>query len=369
MKVSYISNSEVEHISDYIKIATENPDCKALGVVIAENTFIDFEYLSRLLADTNVPVFGGVFPELIYNNKRFSEGILITEINFNVTAALIDLTTESVDDYLTQIANIKDVKSFKHKTIFVFLDAFNANKSIFLNALYDFFGTTVKYIGGGAGRLSFKQEPCVLLNSEIHINKALIVLSEKEQSIGVAHGWEPISEPVKVSKAEKNTVYELNWKPAFEVYKNIVENHSGKKFTADNFFDIAKSYPLGISKLDSEIIVRDPLFEKDNALVIVDEVPQGEFVQVLNGNKDSLLKSAQRASQTAVNSHDNSGNTLNMFCIDCISRVLYLQNDFESEIQQISNGKELHGILTIGEVANSGDGYLDIFNKTVVVIV
>lgn len=369
MRATYFADIFNENVTVYLNNINDNDSFKALAVIIAEKTSIHFDDLNKTLSTVNKPVFGGVFPELIYNSERYNEGVMFLEINYSVSPSVINLKSDNIDTYIQQIANSASEINFEYNSIYVFLDAFSSNKLSFVNALYDFFGTTVKYIGGGAGRLSFKQEPCLIKGSEIYADSALVVFSAKDHSIGVAHGWEPISEPIKVSKAEKNIVYELNWKPAFEVYKNIVESHSNQKFTTDNFFDIAKSYPLGISKLDTELIVRDPLFVGDNnSLVIVDEVPQGDFVQILNGNKDSLIKSAGIASDTAINrASDNDLSA--MFCIDCISRVLYLQNDFGSEIQKISDRNNLNGILTIGEIANSGDGYLDIFNKTVVVII
>ena len=56
------------------------------------------------------------------------------------------------------------------------------------------------------------------------------------------------------------------------------------------------------------------------------------------------------------------------FFIDCISRVLFLEGDFEQELQAVSrSGIPLIGALTLGEIANSRNDYLEFYNKTSVV--
>jgi len=54
--------------------------------------------------------------------------------------------------------------------------------------------------------------------------------------------------------------------------------------------------------------------------------------------------------------------------IDCISRVLFLDDSFPLELQAVHERQlPLIGALTIGEIANSGKDYLDFYNKTAVV--
>ncbi len=56
--------------------------------------------------------------------------------------------------------------------------------------------------------------------------------------------------------------------------------------------------------------------------------------------------------------------------IDCISRVLFLEDSFVKEIDSVSNiigDLPLVGALTLGEIANKSDTYIDFYNKTCVV--
>ena len=57
-----------------------------------------------------------------------------------------------------------------------------------------------------------------------------------------------------------------------------------------------------------------------------------------------------------------------IFLIDCISRALFLGDDFIDEIKAVSEANTpMIGALSLGEIANNGREYLEFYNKTCVV--
>jgi len=148
----------------------------------------------------------------------------------------------------------------------------------------------------------------------------------------------------------------------------VVEEHSNQVFTADNFFEIAKAYPFGMSKIGGEMIVRDPMFLGENqSMICAGEVPKGCFVEILHGDIESLVSAAKSAKTTAKESFQPTENTV-MILIDCISRVLVMGDQFQEELAAVrEDGTPLFGALTIGEIANNSDTCLEFHNKTAVV--
>ena len=58
----------------------------------------------------------------------------------------------------------------------------------------------------------------------------------------------------------------------------------------------------------------------------------------------------------------------------CISRILFLEEDFQKELNKIVDTLRskhpkisVSGALTLGEISSFGNGYLEFYNKTVVV--
>ena len=150
------------------------------------------------------------------------------------------------------------------KTLMVFVDGLSQRIAAFIDALYAIFGLEINYIGAGAGSLSLKQKPCLITNNGLMEDGAVLASLSIESGVGVSHGWTPISDPYKVTESERNVIKSLDWHPAFDVYKSVVEAHSGTPFASKPFFDIAQAYPFGIAKMGSERVVRDPLALDDD---------------------------------------------------------------------------------------------------------
>jgi hypothetical protein len=175
--------------------------------------------------------------------------------------------------------------------------------------------------------------------------------------------YSTVSGPYQVTKSDKNRIIQLNHQPAFEVYKTVVEKHSNRQFDDKNFFDIAKGYPFGINKLNSEKVVRDPIVvEEDGSLVCVGDVPENSYLDILNGDNNSLIEAAGQAKEESVKNNEKVDFSI---FIDCISRVLFLQDEFVKELEAVKiENTPLFGALTLGEIANNGDSYLEFYNKT-----
>lgn len=365
MRVDFINDNSISEFEKSLNDISLN--AKSILILSCDENQYDLQKLDKILKNIDIPIIGGIFPQIIYKNKNYSQGTIITSLNDTLDIKIIkDLSVknEGMDEEIEDLfGELNDDIS----TMFVFVDGLSKNINQLISGLFDNFGLSIDYIGGGAGSLSFEQKPCIFTNEGLFQDCALLANSKLNCNIGVKHGWIPIKETIKVTKSNANEIIELDYKPAFEVYKEIVEKISTQKFTDDNFFDIAKGFPLGINKISGEAVVRDPIMQIENKLICVGDVPVNSFISILKGDEKSLVNAAKEAAKEAALEVRADSEHITLF-IDCISRVLFLEDKFENELNAVCNeSSKLIGALTLGEIANNKKHYLEFYNKTAVV--
>jgi len=321
-------------------------------LLVAEECSFDFSLLNA--SDTQC--YGAIFPEIIFANKHYSKGLIAIELE-EKPLLIEDMNANIADDI-----GLDGIES-----MLVFVDGLSTSIDSFLFSLFEVIDEDCVLFGGGAGKLTFEQEKVIFTPDAIYKDASLIIPFKKEIKVGVNHGWEFLEGPLVATSSEKNILKKIDYEDAYTVYKRIVEQDSGLKFNKDNFFELSKSYPLGIVSIDNEVVVRDPILVQDNALVLVGDMPDNSIINILKGSKPHLIEAAKKAAQQA---YDTQLNNEMVFMVDCISRVLFLEDSFKEEIgsvNEIIGNTPLVGVLTLGEIANNSKSYIDFYNKTCVV--
>lgn len=343
-------------ISDFLLKNKDNNS--KIFILVGEYSSFHIEELSSYDGE----VYGAIVPFIVYNNEYINRGLiactLADDSEFFFVESLKSMNTSS--------------SVFENKeSLVVFLDGLSPNITTFLDDLFELVPENTQIIGGGAGKLTFEEEPVIFSKNKIYQDAAIIIASKSKLKIGIENGWDFLEGPFLATRSEQNILKTLNFRNAFEVYKEIVEKDSGMKFTNDNFFDIAKLYPIGIVKFNREVIVRDPIgIDEFNNMILVGDIPQNSTINILKGDIDKLVKSSGNAVFKVINELKETDNH-NIFLFDCISRAIFLGDKFTDEITSIkknmNKNNNLFGALTIGEIANNGNEYIAFYNKSCVV--
>lgn len=338
-----------------------------LAMVLAcdGNGFVP-QNLDPILRAFGKPLIGGLFPEIIVGRDRYTRGTIVAGLDCEATVATLTDISDNATDF-PRCVEAAAGTSYPRGTLLMFSDGRGQRINALIDALFNTFGLDIDYLGGGAGSFDPERRPCVLSNQGLLMDAAALALTDIAAGVGVAHGWTPIAGPWKVTEADRNTIVSLDWRPAFDVYREAVETHAGQRFQANDFFDLAKAYPFGIARLDNEMVVRTAHAEEGSRLVCVGEVPQGTYLHVLHGGAEGLVRAAGKARDIAFSSYRGKRAARAMVLIDCLSRALFLGEGFPAEIGAVQSGLPLIGALTLGEIANSRRDYLEFYNKTAVV--
>ena len=330
-------------------------------VLVAEHSKIDINSLIAAANTKGTMIAGGIFPMVISEDQNYESGIVLKYIATAEPPYLIKANGPS-----DLSAQLPEMDSDTQSCIILF-DGLMTDIPRMLHDVYEKYWDKLAFVGGGAGSLTLQQTPCIFNNEGIFQDVALLIPSSLRANSGVKHGWTKIAGPYIANKTAGNQILELNWRPAFEVYKEVVEETGDLNFSSTDFFDISKGFPFGIQKEGQEVIVRDPIAVEGNVLTCVGPVSQNVSLYILKGEKDHLINSAKEAAETAMQSKNYKESLL----IDCISRVLYLGSDFQEELAAIQKPMKsnipLEGALTLGEVSSSIEGLLELYNKTTVV--
>jgi hypothetical protein len=307
-------------------------------------------------------IAGAVVPHLIQNRELISEGI-----------ALLKLQDEHSFVHLCnmQEKNLETLSSTLLEngasSIFLFVDGLSSQFDPFianLNEIIESDSTSV--IGSGVGVKGLSHEAVIFDQNGIYKDYALLVGNDLKLNANVHHGWHSIYGPLVVTKSQDNIIYELNGEKAFDVYQRTLKEVENVEISSENFFEIAKGYPLGIMTFsDNEFIVRDPItVNEDNSITIVSSVNEYDSLFLMKGEKETLINSSNELSKQVFSK--SSSQTALLF--DCISRVLFLEEAFQDELNALypkdDNNYELFGLTCVGEITNVQFNSIKVLNKT-----
>jgi hypothetical protein len=324
--------------------------------------------VSPLLLRCPVPVFGGVFPQVLHGTHHAAEALVVVGLAQAAEVHVVQGLDNGQTDFATALAPV----TLAQDSVLVLVDGLAPTIARFIEALFDQIGGGPTLVGGGAGSLSFTPRPCLFTPQGLLGGAALVVGLPGRLHVGVDHGWMPVAGPFVVTRTSGNTIEQIDYRPAAEVYRACVEPLVGQTLTPENFFGHAKGFPFGMERFDGSLLVRDPIVMQGDTLVCVGEVPEQTVVRILQGQPERLVAAAAAgAAQAAA----GAGAALQGgLLIDCISRVLFLGDRFGEELQavqqQLQTGRSprwpVFGALTLGEIANNGQRCLEFYNKTLV---
>lgn len=363
----FSSEGSLEHLEQMVQniFAESNPD--GLVILGCVDNNLDESAADLYFRTLGKPVAGGLFPAVIHEQAVHHSGWLLYAVIGKMTVDCtqhISLTnTRSVNK--TQVTDASTITNDEVKLVVV--DGHANGISSFLTQVYASSSVSTKFFGGGAGSLASTTTRCIICNAGLLRDAAVVIQLAGRSGIGVSHGWRATSPILRATSTSGNTVHELNFRPALDVYREIIQSEFNATIDPDDLIGSASMFPLGIRRMGGSIIVRDPIAAtEEGGLVCVGEFDDNCFVYVLTSGMDELLASTAHATQQAEN--DLVARVAQKIVFDCISRFLLMKDQFGDELAMLNNNDaRVGGVLSIGEIASGSDGFLEFYNKTTAV--
>lgn len=189
------------------------------------------------------------------------------------------------------------------------------------------------------------------------------------EKISIGHGskggWDIFGPERRVTRSEHNRLYELDGKPALQLYKEYLGDRANGLPATALLFPLA----LRLNTNDEKRIVRTILAvnEEDQSMTFAGDVPQDSFVQLMRANFDRLIDGASEAALMSTRSTQSSDDTLSI-AISCVGRRLILGERTEEELEATLDVLPEHtqqiGFYSYGEISPYTTGHCDLHNQT-----
>ena len=263
-------------------------------------------------------------------------------------------------------------QGFPHRSALVLTDALAGYADALADALTVATAGEYQFFGGGAGDNASFERTTVFCGTEVLSDAAvaLEILSDKPLGIGVSHGWEPASQPLRVTEANGLTLVSLNGLPAVEAFE---EHAEARGETLDRAAPIPFFLQniLGIDtgggyRLRVPLVVND-----DGSIHCAAEVPVGSVVRIMKSSHQSAAEAAERATDAAIAAIGERKPKAALF-FDCVATRLRCGDHFATEVSAVTNkigNAALVGCNTHGQIARAEGQFEGFHNCTAVVCV
>ena len=328
--------------------------------------------LQAVCLEENIPLIGAIFPAIVVNEEFQTHGLWLLCLDEMPPYALLgDLKNPDVDAAACIAAAVGGhLPNSGDTMLFMVFDAMIPNISTILDGLYLELADRVNYAGVNAGSETFQPMPCLFDSKTVISDGVLLLVLKNSHGAILEHGYKAPEHLVTSTSTEGNRIISIDWRPAFEVYREIIQTQFGVEVTAENFYRYASHFPFGIVRADDEVLVRIPVaVESDGSVFCVGEVPANAMLTLLQAQQvDSTLTVENLLDEMTRLNGDLSGRELLLFY--CAGRRMYLNeraNGELAEVARLSKAQQIAGALSLGEIGSSRiRGYPLFHNATLV---
>jgi len=310
----------------------------------------------------------------IHGSDVLDESLSLTSLSFDRTRLKsAEASVGNAGDSFEAGKKIgKQLAAADLKTIFVLSDGTRVNGSELIRGVRAHAGNKVVITGGLAGDGPRFGTTYVGLNDAPAPGRVAAV-GFYGDAIAVGHGsaggWDVFGPERQITRSKGNVLYELNGKPARDLYKHYLGDD------AKGLPGSALLFPLKVFPPDRphEALTRTivAVDEQERAMTFAGDMPQGHCAQLMRGNFDRLVEGAADAAHQAVLPFPGDRVAV---LVSCIGRKLLLGQRICEEVEAVKDvfgdGTALTGFYSYGEVSpHAATDCAELHNQTMTITV
>ncbi|TND10247.1 MAG: hypothetical protein FD123_495 [Bacteroidetes bacterium] len=218
------------------------------------------------------------------------------------------------------------------KNVLVISDGQNVNGSDLVTGLQKFLPEGTIITGGLAGDGARFTKTKVGLNEAPREGRIAIVGfygNDIAVFYGSVGGWDPFGPERLITRAEGNVLYELDEKPALDIYKMYLGEYAAELPASGLLFPLSIRNGSGYSLVRTILSVN----EEQKSLTFAGNMPEGHYARLMKANLDRLIEGAAGAAQSSVNKGPEQPDLA--ILISCVGRKLVLDQRVEEEVEVV----------------------------------
>lgn len=338
-----------------------------LCIAFTEGGF-DIESVGENLAERSIDLVGVSTTGGIYDIELCSDSftamfLYLDKQYYNIYSAELD-----PKDFITgaKLGNFVD-QTFDNPGVLTYLAGTSFEMDIFIDAVKEATYKTIPLYGGLAFD-NFEFRNCIVFTNDQRFDNGLVSVvfdCDKIEIVGGTYsGWDSIGITHTVTKADGNTLYEIDGKPALSMFKeyfDYIDTDATSVAVANS--DVVSNHPIKIIAEDGSVFLRSAhsVDSGNNSMQFAGTIQNGQKFKFCSSPTIGIVNNL-------VDSFTNLKNKSDVDCLiltSCACREYVLGPFFKDELKKIYNiwEKPIAGFLSGGELGNDVDTNISNFHN------
>ena len=253
------------------------------------------------------------------------------------------------------------------RAVLVLSDGLQVNGSELVRGVNSILPARVNVSGGLAGDGDRFRRTWVIAERRLtpgYVAAAGLYGSAARVGHGSKGGWDAFGVERLVTRSRGNVLFELDGKPALQLYKQYLGERAGGLPATGLLFPLT----LRAARDDDKRLVRTILGvdEATQSMTFAGDIPEGYYAQLMCANFDRLI---QGAGEAALSTQGGGGATTSLsIAISCVGRRLVLgdraEEETEAVLEVLPPDTRQIGFYSYGEISPYASGHCDLHNQT-----
>ncbi len=316
----------------------------------------------------------------IHGTTVSDETLVVTVVNFEQTHlhfAKADIT-EASQSFAAGRSLVASLPMDDLAHVLVFSDGLKVNGTELVRGLKDALPPNVEVTGGLSADGANFQRTLVCAN-DVPAEGQIVAIGLYGRHIKIAYGslggWDPFGPERQITRSQGNVLFDLDGKPALELYKHYLGEHaSGLPATGLLFpLSLRNTEQNGMAISSNGGVVRTILGvnEAEQSMTFAGDMPEGCYARLMKANFERLIDGASGAAKICAEPLQNNPAQLALL-ISCVGRKLVLKQRVEEEVEGVrevlGDKTVFSGFYSYGEISPHMQGdACELHNQTMTI--